>query len=80
MQQHEELDALILSEVRKKRTTTMTLIIWNLIYGTNEPINRGKKKTSWTWRIDTWLPRGRWGVGWTWSLGLVDANYSIWSG
>ena len=43
MQQHDELDALILSEVRKKRTTTMTLIIWNLIYG-NKPNIKGEKK------------------------------------
>ena len=24
--------------------------------------------------------REREGVGWTWSLGLVDTNYCIWSG
>ena len=26
------------------------------------------------------VAKGEGGVGWTWSLGLVDANYSIWSG
>ena len=40
--------------------------IWNLIYGTNEPIYR-KKTNSWTWRMDLWLPRGR---GRDWEFGV----------
>ena len=43
--------------------------------------SKKKKKSSWTWRIDLWLPDGRgreWeGIG---SLGLSDANYCSWSG
>ena len=31
------------------------------------------KKNSWKWRTDFWFP----GVGWTGSLGLVDANYAF---
>ena len=66
-----ELEALILSEVRKRKTNTRQIpyditYIWNLIYSTNEHFHR--KKKSWTWLIDLWLPRGRgresngWGV------------------
>ena len=48
---------------------------WNLKYGTNEPILR-TEGDSLAWRTDLWLPRGRrQRVGWTGSLGLVDANY-----
>ena len=37
-----------------------------------------KQKQTQTWRTDLWLPRERGeGVGWTGSLGLVDANYHI---
>ena len=32
--------------------------VWNLIYGTNEPIYR-KETNTWTWRINLWLTRGR---------------------
>ena len=48
--------------------------MWNLKYGTNEPID-GTDTDSQTWRTDVWLPRGREeGVGWMGSLGLVGAN------
>ena len=48
--------------------------IWNLKYGTNEPICRTETDSQ-TWRADLWLSRGRAeGVGWTVSLGFVDAN------
>ena len=53
-----ELETLILSEVRKRKTSHMTSHIWNLIYGTNESIY-GKETNSWTWRTDSLLPRGR---------------------
>ena len=41
-----------------------------------------KKRNLWTWRTDLWLPRGesREGLGWTGNLGLLEANYCIWSG
>ena len=47
--------------------------MWNLKYGTNELIYRTETDSQ-TWRTDLWLPRGRREeVGWTGSLGLVDA-------
>ena len=54
-----ELETLILSEVSQKEKDKYHIIshIWNLIYGTNEPIYR-KETNSWTWRMDLWLPRG----------------------
>ena len=49
--------------------------MWDLKYGANELIYR-TETVSQTWRADLWLPRERWErVGWTGSLGLVDANY-----
>ena len=51
--------------------------IWNLKYGTNEPIYKTETDSK-TWRIDLRLPREREeGAGWTGSLGLVDTNYYI---
>ena len=53
-------ETLILSEVSKKEKDKYhydITYIWNLIYGTNEPIYR-KETNSWTWRADLWLPRG----------------------
>ena len=40
-------------------------------------LNRStRQKQTHRQRKDLWLPRGRGqGVGWTWSLELVDANY-----
>ena len=56
-----ELETLILSEVSQKAKGKYYMIshVWNLIYGTNEPVYR-KKTNSWTWRTDLWLPRRRW--------------------
>ena len=49
----------------------------NLKYGTNEPTYRTKTDSQ-TWRTDLGQPVGmEEGVGWTGSLGLVDANYYI---
>ena len=43
-----ELETLILSEVSKKEKDKYDITyIWNLIYGTNEPIHR-KETNSWT--------------------------------
>ena len=51
--------------------------MWNPKYNTNEPMCK-MEKDSQTWRTDLWLPRGRREeVGWTGSLGFVDANYYI---
>ena len=55
-----QLDILTLSEVsqREKDKYHMISHIWNLKYGTNEPIYR-KETNSQTWRTEVWLPRGR---------------------
>ena len=51
--------------------------MWNLKYGTNEPIYKTEIESQ-TQKTDLWLPRGRGkGVGCTGSLGLVGANYSF---
>ena len=48
--------------------------MWNLKYGTNEPIY--KTETDSESRL--WLPRGKGeGIEWAGSLVLVDANYNI---
>ena len=52
--------------------------MWNLIYGTDEPIYI-KETNSWTWRTDRLAvaqkeAEGE-GVGWTGTKGLIDANY-----
>ena len=44
----------------------------NLKYGTYEFYRT--EAVSQTWRTDLWLPMGVGGVGWTGSLGLVDAK------
>ena len=72
---------LILSKVsqREKDKYYMISHIFNLIYGTTEPIYR-KETNSWTWKADFLLSRVGEGVLWTGTLGLVDANFCIWSG
>ena len=51
--------------------------MWNLKYGTKEPI---KTETD-SQRTDLWMPWGRVvGEGWIGSLGLADANYYIQNG
>ena len=46
-------------------------------YGPDEPIYKTETDSQ-TWRTDMWLPRGKGErMGWTRSLGLVDANYYI---
>ena len=66
-----ELETLIRSEVSQTEKDKYHDItdIWNLIYGTNEPLCR-KETNSWTWRTGLWSPTGRGRDG----LGLVDAN------
>ena len=55
-----QLEILTLSEVSQKEKDKYNTIshIWNLIYGTKEPIYR-KETNSWTWRTDLLLPRVR---------------------
>ena len=55
-----ELETLILNEVRQEEKDEYHMIshIWDLIYGTNEPIYR-KETNLWTWKTHSWLPRGR---------------------
>ena len=70
-----------MKEVRKKKNDHMTSYIWNLIHSTNEHSYRKKKKFM---DMENRLVvakggGGVEGVGWTGSLGLVDANYCIWS-
>ena len=55
-----------------------TCTTWYLKYGTNEPIC---KTDSQTWRTDLFCQGGGGeGVGWTGSLGLINANYYIYNG
>ena len=52
-----QLQILILSEISQKEKGKYHDItyIWNLKYGTNEPIYRTETDPQ-TWRIDFWLP------------------------
>ena len=50
--------------------------MWNLKYDTYEPIYKMETDLQ-TKRTDLLLPRWGDGVGWTGSLGLLDANYYI---
>ena len=69
-----QLGILVLNEgsQKKKDKFRMISIMWNLKYGTKDPIYKTETDSQ-TWRTDLWLPRVE-GVGWTWNLGLVDAN------
>ena len=65
-----DLETLILSEVSQKEKDKYQMIsrIWNLIYGTNEPIYKTETDSQ-IWKTDLCLPRGRWEeVGWVGSL------------
>ena len=54
-----QLETLILSEVRREKQIPHDITyMWNLTYGTNEPIYR-KETNLWTWKTDLWLPRKR---------------------
>ena len=55
-----QIETLILSEISQKEKDEYHMIshIWNLIYGTNEPIY-SKETNSWTWRTDLWMLRGK---------------------
>jgi len=66
-----ELETLILCEVRKRKTNTTLYIIymWNLIYGTNEPINRNETN-SWTWSQTCGCQGGGGGSEMDWEFGV----------
>ena len=53
--------------------------MWNLKYGTNEPIYKAETDSEMKSRLVVAGVRGE-GVGWTGSLRLVDANYYIENG
>ena len=74
-----ELDTLKRSEVsqRERQMPYVITYVWNLIYGTNEPFE--KKLMDFENRLVVAEGKGE-GVGWTGNLGLIDANYCIWSG
>ena len=73
-----QLESIILSQSERERQIPYDITyMWNLKYGTNESIYKIEADSQ-IWRTDLWLPRGREeGMGWTGSLGLVDANYYI---
>ena len=54
-----QIETIILSEVRKRKTNTIYNIIymWDLLYGTNEPIHKTETDSQ-IQRTDLWLPRG----------------------
>ena len=76
-----QLEILILSEVSQKKDKNCIIShMWNLKYGTNEPIYKIKTDSE-PQRTDLWLPREKEEeVGWSRDLGLIDANYYIQNG
>ena len=65
------------SERERKRPYDITYI-WNLVYDTNEPFHR--KETHEHGEQTCGCQGEEGGVGWTWNLGLIDANYCLWNG
>ena len=55
-----QLEILIRSEVNQKEKDKYHMIshMWNLKYGTNEPVYKTEADSQ-TYRTDLWLPRGR---------------------
>ena len=52
--------------------------MWNLKYGTNEPIYKTNRITPMENRLVVAKEEKAWnGMGWIRSLGLIDANYYI---
>ena len=59
-----QLEILILSKSERERQIPYdSTYMWNLKYGTDEPIYETETDTQ-TWRTDLWLPRGRTGMDW----------------
>ena len=74
-----QLEIIILSKVSQKEKRQILYDItymWNLKYGTNEPVYKTETDTDIKNRLMVAKGEGK-GVGWTGSLGLVDANYCI---
>ena len=69
-----ELESLILSEVGQKDKYHMISLIWNQIYGTNEPFHRKENHGHGE------LTCGCCQVGVTGNWGLRDGNYCLWNG
>ena len=56
-----QIEIIILSEVSQtERQMCNITYMWNLKYGTNEPVYKTDSQTR---RTDLWLPRGRGGWG-----------------
>ena len=73
----EELETLILSEVRKTNTICYYLYLEsNIRHKGTFP----QKRKSWTWKRFVVAKGKGEGVGWLGSLGLIDANYCLWNG
>ena len=65
-----QVEILMLNKSDRERQIPYDITyIWNLIYGTNEPIYR-KETNSGTWRTDLWLPRWGGGSGMDWEFGV----------
>ena len=64
------------SEIERQVPYDITYL-WNLIYSTNEPFHR--KETHGLGEQTCCCQGAGEGVGQTWNLGLIDANYYIWS-
>ena len=75
-----ELETLELKEESRKEKDIYRMIshIWILVYGTNEPFHR-KETRGLENRFVVAKEEGE-GVGWTGSLGLIDADYCLWNG
>ena len=73
-----QLEILILSEVSQTEKDKYHVIshMWDLKYGTNEPVYRTETDSDMENRTVVAKPEGE-GVegGWTGSLGLIDANW-----
>ena len=65
------------SKSERERQISYITSMWNLIYVTNETFDRIEKNG--LGEQTCGCQGGAGGVGWTGSLGLIDANYCIWS-
>ena len=75
-----ELETLILSEVNQKEKDKYNMIsqISGIEYTAQKKLSAEKKLIDMENRLVVAKGEAE-GVGWIWSLGLIDANYCIWS-